>query len=203
MATDLSAPLIDGREPSKRDRRHLISPLANRFRCGDDRWIVLNMPELHWWPRFCEAVGRADWIEDPRFESAKNRFDNMPELIDAIDEGLATKPLAEWGRIFDKANLIWGAASTLVELTKDAQANAVGLFPQIRHPGGTFRTVAAPINMRALDIGPRGPAPDIGEHTAAVLEAAGLTAGEVSALAAAGIVGPPALADDDARGPHL
>ena len=32
MATDLSAVLIDGRELTKRDRHHLISPLANRFR---------------------------------------------------------------------------------------------------------------------------------------------------------------------------
>jgi crotonobetainyl-CoA:carnitine CoA-transferase CaiB-like acyl-CoA transferase len=198
MSTDLSAPLVDGREPSKRDRHHLISPLANRFRCGDDRWIVLNMPELHWWPRFCETVGRPEWTDDPRFESAKARFDNMPELIDAIDDVLATKPLAEWGRIFDRAGLIWGPASTLVELTKDAQAHAVGLFPEIRLGATTFRTVAVPLSIRGTDIGPRGPAPDTGQHTAEVLAAAGLSAGEVSALAAAGIVGPPALADEDA-----
>ena len=36
MATDLAAVLIDGREPTKRDRHHLISPLANRFRCADE-----------------------------------------------------------------------------------------------------------------------------------------------------------------------
>lgn len=201
MATDLSAPLIDGREPSKRDRHHLISPLANRFRCGDDRWIVLNMPELHWWPRFCETVGRPEWVDDPRFETAKSRFDNMPELIDAIDEVFATKPLATWGRMFDRAGLIWGPASTLLELTNDPQARAVGLFPEIRHRDGKFRTVASPITIRGSDIGPRGPAPDIGQHTAEVLEASGLTGGEVSALAAAGIVGPPALADEDPAAP--
>ena len=27
---------------------------ANRFRCGDDRWIVLNMPEVRWWAPFCD-----------------------------------------------------------------------------------------------------------------------------------------------------
>ena len=61
MATDLAAVLVDGRQPSKRDRHHLISPLANRFRCADDRWIVLNMPELHWWPQFC-AHGRSGGV---------------------------------------------------------------------------------------------------------------------------------------------
>jgi hypothetical protein len=44
---------------------------------------------------------------------------------------------------------------------------------------------------------PRGLAPDIGQHTAEVLEAAALTPGEVSALAAAGIVGPPSLDESD------
>ena len=198
MATDLSAPLIDGREPTKRDRRHLISPLANRFRCGDDRWIILNMPELHWWPRFCAAVGRPDWTEDQRFETAKSRFDHMPALIDAIDEVLATKPLAEWGRIFDETGLIWGPASTLVELTNDAQAEAIGLFPELRLGETAFRTVAVPLSIRGADVRPRAPAPDTGEHTAEVLEGAGLTAGEIAALAAAGVVGPPALADEEA-----
>jgi len=197
MATDLSAPLIDGREPTKRDRRHLVSPLTNRFRCGDDRWIVLNMPEAHWWPRFCEAMAQPDWSKDPRFETAKNRFDNMPELIDAIDEVFTTKAMSEWGQIFDEARLIWGPASTLVELTNDPQAAAVGLFPEVNHPGGKFRTVAVPLNIQGADIGPKGPAPDIGQHTAAVLAAAGLTPGEVSALAAAGVVGPAGLAGGD------
>ncbi len=45
MATDLAPTLVDGRPVTKRDRHHLITALGNRFRCGDDRWIILNMPE--------------------------------------------------------------------------------------------------------------------------------------------------------------
>ena len=40
-------------------------------------------------------------------------------------------------------------------------------------------------------------APEIGQHAAEVLEAAGLTPGEVSALAAAGVVGPASLDEPD------
>lgn len=199
MATDLSAVLVDGRQPGKRDRHHLITPLANRFCCSDHRWIVLNMPEPHWWPRFCQTVGRAEWLEDPRFVTFRDRFDHMPELIDLIDEVFATKPLHEWGRVFDEAGLIWGPAATLAELAKDDQAHADGLFPEVEHPAGRFRTVAAPLRIRDADIGPRGPAPDIGQHTAEVLERVGLTPDEVSALAAAQVVGPAALAGEDAE----
>jgi crotonobetainyl-CoA:carnitine CoA-transferase CaiB-like acyl-CoA transferase len=198
MASDLSATLIDGRQPSKRDRHHVITPLANRFQCGDDRWIILNMPETRWWPSFCEGVGRADWLEDPRFATPKDRFDNMPALIDLLDGLFATRPLREWGEIFDAAGLIWGPASTLAELAKDPQAHATGVFPLVPHPAGAFATVAAPLHIRGADIRPRGPAPDIGAHTAEVLLAAGLSGGEIAALAAAGVIGPASLADEDA-----
>ena len=189
MASDLAATLVDGRSPSKRDRHHLIAPLANRFRCADDRWIVLNMPEVRWWAPFCEAVGRPDVLDDPRFGTVRERFDNMPALIDLLDEVFASRPLAEWGRIFDEAGLIWGPASTIAELAADPQAAAIELFPTVEHPTGPFRTVAAPIRIAGADIRPRGPAPALGAHSTEVLAEIGLDEGEVAALAAAGVLG--------------
>ncbi len=193
MASDLAAPLVDGRPVTKRDRHHLISPLANRFRCGDDRWIIVNMPETRWWAPFCKTVERPDLLEDERFGTVKDRFDNMPALIDVLDEVFATRPLAEWGRIFDDAGLIWGPASSIDELAADPQAAAIGLFPTIAHPEGDFRTVGAPMRISGAEIRPRGPAPALGADTAAVLAGIGYTADEVGALAAAGIVGPAGL----------
>ncbi len=194
MATDLAAVLIDGRQPGKRDRRNVITPLANRFRCGDDRWLILNMPEPRWWPAFCEAIGRSEFLSDPRFDSPRDRFTNMPALIDLIDETFATKPIDEWGRLFDDAGLIWGPASTMSELASDPQAAAIGLFPEIHHPGGSFRTVAAPMRIRGADITPRGPAPELAAHTEEILEALGYDPESIAALVASGAIG---LADEN------
>lgn len=151
------------------------------------------MPETRWWAPFCKTVERPDLLEDERFGTVKDRFDNMPALIDVLDEVFATRPLAEWGRIFDDAGLIWGPASSIDELAADPQAAAIGLFPTIAHPEGDFRTVGAPMRISGAEIRPRGPAPALGADTAAVLAGIGYTADEVGALAAAGIVGPAGL----------
>jgi crotonobetainyl-CoA:carnitine CoA-transferase CaiB-like acyl-CoA transferase len=189
MATDLAPTLVDGAPVRKRDRHHLITPLGNRFRCADDRWIILNMPEVRWWAPFCKTIERPELLDDERFGTVKDRFDNMPALIDIIDEAMATRTLAEWGKIFDDAGLIWGPASSIDELAVDPQAEAIGLFPTIEHPEGDFRTVAAPMRIIGADIHPRGPAPAVGADTAAVLARLGYTDDEVAALTAAGIVG--------------
>jgi crotonobetainyl-CoA:carnitine CoA-transferase CaiB-like acyl-CoA transferase len=195
MATDLAPTLLDRRPVTKRDRHHLISPLANRFRCADERWIILNMPEAHWWPRFCEAMGRPDWAADERFSTIKGRYDHMPYLMDAIDEVFATRTLAEWGRIYDEAGLIWGPAQAIHELVDDPQAQAERLFPEVPAAAGRpdFPTVAVPFKIDGAEVGPRGPAPGLGEHTRGVLGEAGLSAEEIDGLVADGVVGAPAV----------
>ena len=154
MASDLAPTLVDGAPVTKRDRHHLITPLGNRFRCADDRWIILNMPEVRWWAPFCKTIERPEILDDARFVTVKDRFDNMAALIDIIDDAMATRTLAEWGRIFDDAGLIWGPASSIDELARDPQAEAIGLFPTIEHPEGAFRTVAAPMRITGADIRP-------------------------------------------------
>src|SRR3712207_6256118 len=118
----------------------------------------------------------------------------MSELTDLMDEVFATRPLAEWGRRFDDAGLIWGPASTAAEIAADPHAEAIGLFPEIEHPtAGRFRTVGIPLHVRDADIGPRGPGPELGQHTAEVLAEIGVGPEELAALATAGVVAGPSV----------
>ena len=190
MSTDLAATLVDGQNPPQGGRRARPHALHGGFRCADGRWLMLFMPEPHWWPRFAEAVQRPEWAEDPRFASYQARGLHMADLTVLMDEVFATRPLDEWGQIFDEQGFIWAPGSTVAELAADVQAEADGLYPTIDHPGaGTFRTVASPVRVHGADIAPRGPAPEIGQHTTAVLAELGLSGEEVATLAEAGVVG--------------
>ena len=139
MSSDLSATLIDGVRPTPQGRIARPHALHGGFRCADGRWVLLFMPEPHWWPRFCEAVGRPEWVEDERFATYAARAANMPELTRLMDEVIATRPLREWCAVFDERGFIWGPASTVDEFADDEQAAADGLFPEIegRADGGS------------------------------------------------------------------
>jgi len=189
MATDLSSTLVDGQDPPVLGRRRRRHALQESFRTADDRWVLLFMPEQHWWPKFCTAAGKPEWLEDPRLETWASRFEHMPEITDLMDELFATRTLAEWGQLLDGAGLTWGPAATVSEVASDPHLAATGAFPELEHPSfGTFRTVALPMKLRGQDIGPRGPGPDLGQHTREVLTGLGLTGAEVDALVADGTV---------------
>ena len=191
MATEVAPALIDRRQPPARDRRHQVNALANRYPCADGKWILLLMPEGHWWPRFCETVGEADLGADPKYDTPKKRYDVMPEIVDRIDAIMSTKTAEEWGQIFDDAGLIWGPIQTLPEVVSDPQAKAIGAFVEQDYPegGGTFETVAVPIRIEGADIAPRGTAPDVGADTDTVLGALGLSSAQIDELRAAGTIG--------------
>ena len=189
MATDLSSTLVDGQDPPMLGRRRRRHALQESFRTADDRWVLLFMPEPHWWERFCTAVDRPQWVDDPRLATVATRFEHMPEVTDLMDALFAERALAEWGALLDAAGLTWAPAATVTEVAADPHAAAVGTFPTLEHPvAGSFRTVAAPMRLRGQDLAPRTPAPELGQHTGQVLTELGLTSAECEALVADGTV---------------
>lgn len=189
QATDFAVTAVD-RAPVRRRRRHeMLVPTSNRYPCGDGKWLVMNMPEEAAWVKLCKVLDRTEWLADERYATKKGRFDHMAEIVRGIDDALAVKTRDEWGEIFDRNGLIWGPVLGLHEVASDTQAEALGLFPTVEHPElGPYRTVAMPMRFHTADVGPRGPAPQLGDDTLRVLAGAGFTDENIADLAARGIV---------------
>lgn len=189
QATDFAVTAVDGAPVRRRARHQQIIITANRFPCGDGKWLVLNMPEPAAWPRVCRALGLDRLLDDERLQTVKGRFDHMTELVATFDEAFAERTRDEWGAIFDDHGLIWGPVLSLPEVAADAQAEAIGLFPPIEHPDhGAYRTVGIPMHVHGADVGPRGPSPTVGQHTTELLGMLGIGSPEIDGLVAGGIV---------------
>jgi len=109
--------------------------------------------------------------------------------VKGIDEALSHRTRDEWGAIFDAEGIIWGPVLALHEVAQDPQAQELGIFPKISSPQlGDYKTVAAPIRFKTADVGPKGPAPTLGEHTREILREIGMTEIQIQNLIESGFI---------------
>jgi len=190
QASDYATAAVDRAPLRKRARNEQIVVTTNRFACADGRWLVVHMPgQEKGWPTFVRALGLDHLLDDERYESVRSRYRNMVDLLAEVDERFLTRTRDEWGAIFDANSVVWGPVLAVHETAADPQAEAMGLFPTIVHPEhGPYRSVRIPMRIVNADVGPRGPAPTIGQHTHEVLAAAGYDDAAVARLLEAGAI---------------
>ena len=170
MSWDLNTQLRLGMVGEPYDRQHAVNPIINCFRDRDGRWfwLLLLQAERHW-PDLVRALDAQRLAEDPRFAEMGARRENAPALVDELDTILATKPLAEWGPIFDRENVWWAPVQTIAEVAVDPLVEQAGAFVTVPGPDGPVRQITSPASFSGSVIEPRRWVPELGEHTEEVL----------------------------------
>jgi crotonobetainyl-CoA:carnitine CoA-transferase CaiB-like acyl-CoA transferase len=154
-------------------RKAMGNPSVNNYEAADGRrfWVVGLEGERHW-PPLVRAVGHPEWLDDPRFSTARARFQNATELVALLDGVFATKRLAEWAEIFAiEPDFFWSPVQTINELLEDPQFHAAGGLVEVPDEVGTTMMLATPADFDVHAAGPTGRAPDLGQHTEEVLAA--------------------------------
>jgi formyl-CoA transferase/CoA:oxalate CoA-transferase len=82
-----------------------------------------------------------------------------------------------------------GPIQTVPEALSDPQVLARGMVAELDHPADPLRTLACPIRLTRTPATVRTPPPALGEHSDAVLAAAGYSRSDIERLRAAGAVG--------------
>lgn len=171
VSFDLNTFLATGHPIAIGRRESMGNPCMNNYRAGDGKpfWLVGLEGERHW-PPLCRAVGRTDWLDDPRYARPRERARNAETLIAELDAVFATRTLAEWADIFaSEPDLFWSPINTLEDVLGDEQFHTAGGIVDVPVPDGTVPMVASPVDFSATPWAPRGPAPALGEHTAEIL----------------------------------
>lgn len=186
IGSDMAIQLRFGKLASTRGRREAIQPLANFFKTRDGRWIcLLPRQGASDWAQIAQAAGQPDLVTDPRFATSRARRENTTALVDILDAAFGAMDYAEVELALDAGDLTWAPYQTPRDLVDDPQAQAAGCFVQTPDGlGGTFKAPAAPARFPGAEDGPRGPAPTLGAHTAAVFRELGWSEERIATLTA-------------------
>lgn len=185
-AIQVQAQLTGVRYLTRLPRSHAPNPLSNIYQCRCGRWlslVVLN--EARQLGPLLAALGLAHLQGDARLATAVSRTEHNAFIIAAFDQGFAAHDLPTWRARLDAAGITFGVVGTLADIDGDAQMRAAGALVPYAHRDGT--TVAAPIHLHGSAHRAPGPAPALGQHTAAVLAEAGYTPDEIAHLLASSV----------------
>jgi crotonobetainyl-CoA:carnitine CoA-transferase CaiB-like acyl-CoA transferase len=153
-------------------------------------WITVACAKQKFWELLCQALGRAELAEDPRFAGFAARNRNRDELLPILREDFRSEPTEHWLTVLSQAGVPHGPVYEVPEALEDRQAQARGDVVELEHPSlGTVRLLASPLRLSG-EPNPLIRGPFRGEHTDEVLrEVCGYTDDRITDLRANGAFG--------------
>ncbi len=190
LASDVCIALSTRVQSEKTSQKLPPNPIWNWYRTSDDRIVLLVMPSaMPYWPKFCNMVGKPEWVTDERFSTLTGLMTNNASIVPEVAAMFAAHDLAYWRDKLDGAALIWEPVATLPEVCEDPALRERDAFSYVVHErAGAMEIISAPFHIRDADIEVRGPAPDAGQHTREVFVEAGVEAAEIDRLFGAGVL---------------
>jgi formyl-CoA transferase len=135
------------------------------------------------WQKLCEAVGRPDLVEDPRFQTNDERMAHRPELVAELECALAARGTDAWVAALSEAGVPCGPIHDYGQVFEDEHTQARAMEVRLEHPvEGEIRALGIPVKLSDTPGSIRHAAPLLGQHTAEVLAQAGFTAEQIEAL---------------------
>jgi crotonobetainyl-CoA:carnitine CoA-transferase CaiB-like acyl-CoA transferase len=169
-----------------RSRNPMMFP-SQSFKTRDGYVSTVVVP-AHW-ERFCKALGKPEWIDEPNLSDVVYRVQHYDEMETLVEETTTTKTTAEWLEIFEKHQVAAGPINSVEEMFEDPQIKALDMLRTMNHTkAGEVKIQDIPWQMTETHAGVKLPPPALGEHTCQLLSENGFSDQEIEKLLANGIV---------------
>ena len=150
-----------------------VGPVVLTTFRADDGWFVLQVGREHQFAALMDLIGRAEWVEDPRFASRQGWVDHLEsELRPAIESWATGRTRLEACALLADAGIPAGPCLTDDELVADEHVARRDMLVAMDRVDGVDEPVLVPgnpVKLSEVTVGPETRVPWLGEHTDEVL----------------------------------
>ncbi len=118
-----------------------IAP-SNIFKSSDDKWIVIAANADKVFRRLCDAMGRPELADDPRFATHLARGENQDEIEGIVAAWASERMAKEIDETLNEAGVICGPIYTIADIFEDPQYQARDML--LRHVDPEFGEYIGP-----------------------------------------------------------
>ncbi|MCK4263159.1 MAG: CoA transferase [Dehalococcoidia bacterium] len=176
-----------GKLPARVGSGHATWAVFGAFETRD-RPVWIGASTDKFWLAFCRALGLDELASDARYSTAEGRRKHREELEARVSSVCRQYDSVELESRLVAAGVPCGRLLDVGEVTQDPQIKLRKLIEEWDYPGkGKVKTVRTPIMVSGELPETSRQTPQLGEHTAQVLEELGYSAGEIQQLIEKGI----------------
>lgn len=185
MGYPLYYALDDAAAPPRSGAFHSTIYPYGPFETGDGKSVFLGIQNEREWRGFCEQVLQQPQLAgDPRFASNALRSAARDQLQAILAQVLQSLTAEQFSERLDRARIANGRVNQMADVWRHPQLAARERWTEVATPVGAMPALKAP-GVPEVMRAPMRPVPEVGQHTAALLQELGFAA---DALGPAGSV---------------
>jgi formyl-CoA transferase len=162
------------------------------FRASDGFFVVAVFRE-HQLERLAHAIGKSQWLDDPRFATRESWAQHTESVVrPALEAWARDKTKLQAASDLTALGIVAGPSNSAADLWNDPHVRGRDMLHEVPRPDGgrDLLVVGNPVKLSRVAEGPVAPFPSLGEHTDAVLrETLGLDDDTLARLRDEGVIG--------------